>query len=383
MASILVLLVSDQTIPNFLFVKSFPNVDKYLFITTAKMENKDLGIKREWISISSGISENRQEKIIVDPELKEDVMSKLSLFSWESYDNIIVNITGGTKMMSIASYEFFKNRTDQIWYLPLGKNQYHLCDNSTIKKEVTYKMNVEEYLDCCGIFKKFDGYYEKEPVFDEEYVNKFYASYMNGLISYENLENIRVMFRSDKAPFAKEMNKRKRIDLNLIEDFEPINMFLKEINFPIEGGILTKEKMDFLTGGWFEEYTYYLFRKVTGLPALNFKIGAVLNPKAKAQDQVKYFTSNDLDIVFVNNNTLYVIECKSSGMEMTDLYNKTVYLGSALRKYFGLNVKSILCTLSEMNEDKVQKANTLGIEVLSRKLFLEDTIEIKIKELLK
>ena len=383
MRRILVLLVSDQTVPNFLFIKSFDNVDKYLFITTDKMENENSGNKRKWLLTASGIAEEKQDFRIVDAELKSDVISKIQDFDWDNYTEIIVNVTGGTKMMSIACYEFFKNITKNIWYLPIGKNTYHLCDEEEQKLDVHYKMSVEEYLDCCGIFKSTSGYSEKCLTFDKDFTDNFFESFNKKLISQEKLEEIRILFRSDDAPYARQMNKKKEIDLQSNEEFNTVIAFLKEISFPIQYNILSKEKMEYLTGGWFEEYVYNIFKTVIQLDDTYFKLGVVLNPKPKSQEKLKYFTNNDLDVVFVYNNILYVVECKSGGMDKGDLYNKTVYLASALRKYFGLSVKSILCTLSKMTEDKIEKANTLGITVFDSDDFVNGHINEKIKNLLK
>ena len=47
MKTILVSLISDQTIPNFLFIKTFEKIDKYLFISTDLMEDDERGNKRK------------------------------------------------------------------------------------------------------------------------------------------------------------------------------------------------------------------------------------------------------------------------------------------------------------------------------------------------
>lgn len=64
----LLMLVSEQTIPNYLFVKTFGPADHYVFITTAKMENPSVGKRREWILRAAGIGEERVTTIEVHPE---------------------------------------------------------------------------------------------------------------------------------------------------------------------------------------------------------------------------------------------------------------------------------------------------------------------------
>jgi len=382
--TLLVSLVSDQTIPNFLSIKTFIEADHYFFITTSLMENENRGNRRKWTIKAAGIDENKSFSRIVDAESKEDVIEKLNGFEWNQFQDIIVNITGGTKMMSLACYEFFKTKTDKIWYLPIGSNEYHICDNSQIKRSVKYNSNVEEYLNCCGIHQDENRFSEKLPIIDIKYTNQFFNQFIDGSIDQLILEKIRVLFRSDDAFFKKQMGKKKMISLTEFEDFKFIYEFLENINFPSKDpGMLHKDEMEYLTGGWFEEYSYYLLRKISNNPDNQFKLGVGMNPSPKDRGKAKYFTNNDLDVVLVNNNMLYVIECKSGGMNDNDLFNKTVYLASALKKYFGLTVKSALFTLSEMNELQKEKAETLGIMALDRTVFVDENIDSIVKNTLK
>lgn len=371
--TLLVLLVSDQTIPNFLSIKTFTEANHYLFITTILMEDENRGNRRKWIMKAAGIDEQKSFKKIVDAESKEDVIEKLNEFDWAQFSDIVVNITGGTKMMSLACYEFFKTKTENLWYLPIRSNDYHLCDNTHVKRTVTYNSNVEEYLNCCGIHQDEKRFSEKKPIINIEYTFDFFNQFICGSIDLGVLEKIRILFRADEAFFKKQMERKKMITLLDFEDFNFISEFLKSIHFPSKNeGILYKDEMEYLTGGWFEEFSYYLLRKNSNNPESQFKLGVVMNPSPKDKEKAKYFTSNDLDVVLVNDNMLYVIECKSGGMDDKELFNKTVYLASALKKYFGLTVKSALFTLSVMTDNQKEKAETLGIMALDRSVFISD-----------
>jgi len=378
--TLLVSLVSDQTIPNFLSIKTFTEADYYLFITTDLMENDERGNRRKWIMKAAGIDEQKSFKKTVDAESKEDVIEKLNEFNWDQFSDIIVNITGGTKMMSLACYEFFKTKTENIWYLPIRSNEYHLCDKTLVKRIVTYNSNVEEYLKCCGIHQDENRFSEKVPIIDTEYTFDFFNKFTSGKIDYSVLEKIRILFRADEAFFKKQMERKKMISLNDFEDFKFISEFLKSIQFPSKNeGILYKNEMEYLTGGWFEEFSYYLLRKNSHNPENQFKLGVVMNPSPRDKEKAKYFTNNDLDVVLVNDNMLYVIECKSGGMDDRELFNKTVYLASALKKYFGLTVKSALFTLSVMTDNQKEKAETLGIMALDRSVFISQDRDSVIK----
>jgi hypothetical protein len=365
--TVLISLISEQTIPNVLFIKQFDIVDKYIFITTERMENEENGNRRNWILKACNIDDNKQQKIEVNAEDKINVEEKLSKFNFSEFERIIVNITGGTKMMSIAAYEFFnKNYPDaELWYKPIDKkDEYHICNKPNKTLKINYNLTVKEYLEACGIFE--DRYSFKKPVFDESYCIGFFQLYINNDNIRKLVEKIRILFRANNAPYSKQMKKKDKIDLTLSDDLSEILIELNKIKFPLqEDKILTKTKMEFLTGGWFEEYVYYKIKKKNNLSENSINLGVFLNPKPKDKERLKYFANNDLDVVYVKNNEFYVIECKTDITEQ-GLFNETVYKMAALRKYFGLSVKSVLATLSDLNEEKIEKASVFQIQIIDK-----------------
>jgi hypothetical protein len=278
----------------------------------------------------------------------------------------------------LAAYEFFKPLTSQIWYIPFNSKHYQLVDDQTVTREVTYRMSVEEYLDCCGIFRKDQRYSEKQPLFDHY---SLFERFVSESFDHKAVEQIRMLFRDNNAPFQRHLRKKGKMEIAAFEDFDFILEFLEKIDFPLrEPGFLHKDEMEYLTGGWFEEHVLQLLKTITQGSHDLFKLGVVLNPTPAQQEKATHFTQNDLDVVFVHNNNLYVVECKTGGMEGGELYNKTVYLASALRKYFGLSVRSVLFTLSPMSINKKEKAETLGVKVIDRAMLCSDnpTSEIAI-----
>lgn len=419
-STVLVSLVSEQTVPNYLSFKTFCEANAYFFISTQRMEDPVKGNRREWLIKAADIREDQTTMILVNPEIREDVLEKLSRIPWqEQFSRIIVNITGGTKMMSLATWEFFHPITSEIWYLPINSNDYHLVSDSSVKRTVTYHMSVDEYLACCGISREANQFREKPPLFDQETNDALFSQLIDFEQCHRPAELIRLLFRDDDAPLKNQIDKRigagklikmaqatgsqlpvlperksgidlkdekilaafqakmdshdeaipesKRAKLKEIGSFDFIFGFFDKIGLPYEvKDLLLKDQVNYVTGGWFEEYTYYLLKRISGQPDSHFKLGVVLD-----SNRDSYFTSNDLDVVMVYNNNLYVIECKSGGMEENELFNKTVYLQAALRKYFGLSVRSVLMTLSSTSDSQKKKAETLGISLIDRAVILD------------
>ena len=365
MSNVLISLVSEQTIPNVLFIREMENklekdIGKYLFISTKTMENKG---KTNFIIQGSHIDKSKTEIIEVVEDSVEDISSKLNKWFAKEIsdeDNIIVNLTGGTKIMSIGVYDFFKERKSTIYYLPIGKNIYEQIFPSVKHREheLRFRISLKDYLISYGIDIKSKDIYET--LKDKEYTKYFFRKFLNNQIDMGVIDELR-----------KERDK-KEIPLD-----EKTRSFLKKINFDTKKeGILTKKEINYLTGGWFEEYTYNLARKHIQLD--DDKIGlSVQISNANTQ--------NEFDIMFVYENVLYVIECKTALRDNgRNLLNDTLYKLSALKKSFGLSAKSYLFTLDKnlreeegnVKSDYQNRADLLNIELVDR-VVLSDNNKLK------
>ncbi len=354
MSNVLVSLVSTQTIPNVLFIKEMEkrmeNIRMYLFVSTEKMEDKG---KTDFIIQGSHIKKSKKEIIKVVEDSIEDINSKLIEFAKEKLsdeDNLIVNLTGGTKIMSIGVYNFFKERTSTIYYLPIDKNIYKQIFPSLTHREhkLNFRISLKDYLISYGIEIKSKDI--NKTLKDKEYTESLFREFLNNKIDTEIIDELR-----------KERNKKEiRLD-------EKIKSFLEKIKFDIEKeGSINKKDINYLTGGWLEEYGYNLVRGHIQLD--DNKIG--LNVQI-SHDK----TQNEFDVMFVHENILYVIECKTALKDdKRNLLNDTLYKLSALNKNFGLNVRGYLFTLDrnlrgpegEIKKDYQNRSDLLKVTLVDR-----------------
>ena len=61
-------------------------------------------------------------------------------------DEIIVNLTGGTKLMSIAAYQIFSGYGFRCFYQNLNPNQLIWLDDESIISDIGTKISLERYL---------------------------------------------------------------------------------------------------------------------------------------------------------------------------------------------------------------------------------------------
>ena len=113
-----------------------------------------------------------------------------------------------------------------------------------------------------------------------------------------------------------------------------LSKFLEFISYPIKNvDIIDKYDIRYITGGWFEEYVYYLIKDI--LKPTDIQIGVLIR-------ETRETNMNDLDVVFTLGNKLFVIECKT-GVGGRSLFSQIVYKASALKEtLLGLSGKSYL-----------------------------------------
>ena len=358
MKRIIVSIISAQTIPNFIFIKEMFSIgDKLLFISSKKMEEKIEHITKTLNYINCPIN-----SIVFSKDNDEE--------SWQAMTNqienklskdvcYIVNLTGGTKYMSLAIQNVFKKYNSSFFYIPFPKN-YILSfeDNIDKTKLIKYRVGVKEYMSLYNldvVLKKTTQSYE--------YASHFFDLFVNGKFSqdeYSIIDKLRA-YRDKNITISKvenleeETDKRPRID--------NLEAFIKKIEFPNKSGKLSKYELQYITGGWFEEYVYYFIKEK--LTPDDLKIGVEIQRTTNTN-------MNDLDVVFTLGNKLFVIECKT-GIGKKSLFNEIIYKGTALKEYLlGLSANSYLFSLTDEDEDLTQTASNMGISYIDRTYFLDE-----------
>ena len=344
MSKTIVSIISAQTIPNVLFIKEmYKEGDKLMFIASRIMESKI-----NWIVNAINIPNVAQTTNIVfennDDEERWDIMCNKIKSYLSTDEKYFVNLTGGTKYMDFAVSEVFEKYDSTIYYIPYPKN-YILTPRSHDNILIKTRLLVADYLTAYNIPFKC-----KEITQSKDYTSSFYDLYVNGNLSDEGkiiLEKLRA-YRNGKGskgnPFSiKELETRE--DTEKKPRIDGLLSFLNRANFPIRNNELSKHDIQFLTGGWFEEYVFHLIK--AKISPDDIQIGVEIQKSESTN-------INDLDVVFTKGNKLYVIECKT-GVGSEGLFNQIVYKASALKeKLLGLSAKSYIFSLNPPIDDRLK-----------------------------
>ncbi len=345
---ILISLISEQTISNVLFIKEFNFVDSFLFVSTQKMEKKGVC---KWIIQSAQIPEPKLEKVIfVNEHDFNDINQKLSEIEFADSDEIYVNISEGSKMMSIVALDFFKELGAKIFYVAQESNHYIKVFPKTRQKVFPFscQLSINEYFEAFGFNVTKKGSVTQtfeviKSIFD--YFAPFFEP-QTSLISPHN-------FVFAELQKHRSISSSKLVSINKIAG---LHKLLSDLNFTTKHShSLTKDEIILLSGGWFEEYIHHKIQQEFNLPKSQIGIGVFVE---------KQGVPNEFDVVFALNNKFYTIECKTSVYYSENGKKKTtigdfVYKCDSLQSEFGLFPITAIATLSAL-KDKEGKVNQIA-----------------------
>ena len=161
-----------------------------------------------------------------------------------------------------------------------------------------------------------------------------------------------------------DYRKRNRIKISAVETtgdgdgpvIPDLSRFLYEIRFvPRQAGFINKSELEYLTGGWFEEYVYYLVKKY--VKPQDIAIGIKISRAGVRHD-------NELDVVFTKGNKLFVIECKT-GVKTERLFNEIVYKACAIKEaLLGVSCYSYIFSLTRDDKDNTFKLIAGNMDII-------------------
>lgn len=312
---IVISILSDQLIPNVLFIKQMGEKgDIHIFLSSKEMEQKH---KSRILAQSLNLGDKQYRTIVIDqnsPSLILQVLEK-EFPKEKQHSNLVINITGGTKMMSQMAHFYFRGfDKTTIYYWPIGEKyveQLH-PEFKRIEIENPVQLNLKTYLAAHGY-------------------------------SFTQAE------RPDRDYHAAEELYRKVITYG---DAALVSEISKATNTEYK-----ENDKGYLSGGWFEVWLYFTLKKELQLKdsqiGLNLKIKNEASKRGSESD-------NELDVAFVYKNTLYILECKVytrkqlTGKRITD----AIYKISSVRQSLGLKAAAMVFILSPFGNSRGRRNTT-------------------------
>lgn len=345
-------IVSEQTIPNYLFVKEmYEQGDNVIWILT---EDKKKALE-PMKYLETSLTKENHKRIYLKNGGEEDVdyMTSLLKNNIETTGDYLVNLTGGTKLMSLVVYNFFKEncKNSLFYYMPIGANKIIDINNATVK-DIAYKLEVKEYLKLYGLEGRGNGNaylgFEEAKFMYEKYKDIQHSDEIIKLRgNEEELKQLKIT-DSEVRRLKKYRNNLSEIAISKLED-KDIIAFLSQNNLPTKKyGMISSKDANYLTGGWFEDFVYYLEEENVAPDDILHSINIYRSGDRQ--------NNNEIDVIYTKNNKLYVIECKT-GIPKRE-FNNIADKATAIKSLLGKNVESFFYTYLDNiaeNENTVQQ----------------------------
>ncbi len=335
MAKTLVCIVEEEAILNYLFIKELHEQgDKVLLIAQQRFST----LTKRFTTLFPGIN---IDSIILAKDGDEDLWDTICRTirgQLSKDDSYAVNLSGGTRLMSIAVQQVFEKFNSQFYFMPHDRNviiHSQIDDNNDNNDdeiiEINYRVTVTEYLKINDIRCT-----RQTPTQPKEHTAHMLELFTKKLLSSGDYGVLAALRNNDDDDF---------VGYNKVNGLE---RFIEYIGFtPERNGGVTSDEVKYLTGGWFEEYIYYTVQEM--ITPDDIATGVVIQRTENHNRDI-----NELDVVFTLKNRLFIIECKT-GLIRAGIYHEVVYKACAIREsLLGMRSNAYIFSLNDDPKDRLK-----------------------------
>jgi len=353
------LLISKQPVPNLTpLLDPVIKPDQVIMLVSPDMRERAQWLQR--VIQPSGIKQqiieiNNPYDIASIRETVEDIILK------NDHTQLVLNATGGTKPMSIAAYEEFRSAELDIYYLhPETDELIWMHDKNRNTHQIADRIKLENFLQAHGA-KPVTINRQKPTTRQLELAQEiidnmeFYSQAMGTLNYLAGSAKNRLVSAPVENMFP-ALNK-------LIERFMEIGIVQykdKKLRFKDEA------ERFFVNGGWIEGWVY---QQLTEYRKQHPEIQDIAwNIEIERQQKRGEPVKNEIDVAFLCNNRLYLIECKTVRFNQTRiqqnkgddaLYKIDTVMGIA----GGLQARAMLLSLLKLRDNDLSRAKELNIHI--------------------
>ena len=360
-------LVSQQAAANLL-----PALDptlkpaKIVLVVTAKMQRqaahltavlKENAIQAELLQLS-----NEQDFHQTENELIE-------LAARLEEHTVTLNITGGTKLMSVAAQSVAQASGWRMFYVDADTDRaIWLGQDKTPPHPLQEQLKLRHYLRSYG-FELTSKPNRSQASAAQQLLTQTLVEQVGSLEASISVLNALAQDAENRRSLGVPMNDWQRdsrsldVLLRYFEDAAALSVQGDRIQFASEA------TRDFVKGGWLELHAIQAVHQVTGSLGIRDKAMGL-----EVQD-VTTQTRNELDIAFMARNRLFVMECKTARIDRPQgqgdrtappKANDTLFkLAENCRRIGGLGTRGMLVSYRKLQPPEMTLAEALGIKVVA------------------
>jgi hypothetical protein len=281
----------------------------------------------------------------------------LDLVSNFENQEIALNATGGTKPMSLAAYEVFRSfekpiycvhpeNDNVVWLLPKDRKSFDLADR--IKLPLFFTAH-----DLRIVSSKNGAIPQK--------MRELTSLLVSDIAKYSRVLSILNYFASGSegtllSPVQRDEHLRDEQLQDMIKRLANLGVLTVDSKFRLR--FMSEDARFFVNGGWLEEHVYSVLSGFNPIQDLARNVSFVWDEK---ESPVK----NEIDVAFLADNRLYLIECKTKNFECKQSdADEVLYKLDTLRDYLGgKEARAMFVSYNPIPQIHKKRAEELGILV--------------------
>ena len=347
----------SNPLPAYLFTKEYyEDGDGLLFISTEE-EADCIQLLTRQLEVDVALVESIIVKRHNDKMLYEYICRTIKV-ELDNDTQYYLNLAGGNRYMTLSVQHVFEEFNTLFFYTQTRENlivktifDHSIYDDDDEVFPIKHRMTMKEYFGLYGLESDVDE--PRKQVKETTFSQHLFTMFSQGLLGqgdYKAMEILREKYRNWKFIIISEVEHPTKDYMTAIPN---LGKFLQFIGFvPERPGSLQSYEIEYLTGGWFEEYVYALIKDV--LQPDDIAMGVHIS-----NGVIKH--NNELDVCFIKANKLFVIECKT-GVTSESLFNEIVYKVCALKEVLLGTSNSYIFSLKKDHKGMWKKtAKYMGI----------------------
>ncbi len=352
-------LVSDQATPNITpALDTMIRPDKvFLMVSPEMMPHAEL--LRRVLNEAAGV-----EVLLwtIDDawDIEHVITRTMELLEHHKDNTFALNSTGGTRPMSIGAFQVFQAYQQPVFYVhPQDDRLIWLYPRGLAAHQLADRIRLPHFLLAHGSTVISQGDLNVLPEYREiaEHLIEN-IDYFNKALTTLNWYATQTADR--KSPRLKPEHLRWDALLDLLDRLQMIDVVDYQSKHLVFPGNAAKY---FVNGGWLEQYVYAELLQIRQkIPEIQ-DIAQTITVARQSHGQTIH---NELDVAFLCNNHLYVVECKT--MQLDQQSNRagteTLYKLDSLKELLGgVSGQGMVVSYKPMSTADKHRAADLGIEV--------------------
>ena len=286
-------------------------------------------------------------------------------------ENIIVNLTGGTKLMALAAYQVFAGYGFRCFYQDYKTDEIIWLDDESRISDHKNKIRLERYLKAY----QFDVV-SKETLADISKQHKHYVQLLSTFLAKNFEKNVR--FVSKLNAHASERSLPKEELKKVIFDQDEA-AFLNHLSyetgiFSLSGDTIrfeTEQDRILVAGKWIEVLAADALRQVEQTRDISIGVNIV-----KSTQRVSAKTFQELDVMAMYLQKLLLVECKTVNWRSATEASGAIYKLTALGQIGGLNTKACFISLYDLPAAAKTRAAENNVHIICGKNILQMVVQL-------